>query len=139
MKNNVLFLSLTLLFILPVHAENPDPNDWFNDSMDDDFDPNAQSVIKEIYSAITTRRSSSPATQPPSSETEMKEPRSKEEKEKQSRIKNLEEYLVTNQTKLDQYQTSLDELYEKKDHAVVTKLVVYLFHLVPLELAIMTR
>lgn len=63
MKNTLFFLSLTLLFTLPVHAENPvDPTTWGSDSPDDEFDPNAQSVIKELYNAARSRLSTAPTS-----------------------------------------------------------------------------
>lgn len=118
MKNNILFLSLTLLFILPAHAQTPDIDIGWIDPADDESDPKTQEALKELFSAAKKRlfHPSPTQTQPQttSSERKIKRSPSKEEKEKQKRITELEEYLSTNQTKLDSYQASLDELYGKK-------------------------
>lgn len=51
MKNKILFLSLALLSFTTQTQTPIDPDEWFNDSMDDDNDPNAKNAIGELLSA----------------------------------------------------------------------------------------
>lgn len=139
MKNNILFLSLTLLFTLPVYAEHPvDPTDWGSDSMDDDFDPHTKSAVKELYNAARSRLSSPQTTTSssptPSNQTNSMDPHTKKPRTLQSRkvtkeretkkardkkikeegareecIKNLERFLQDAGSRLDNDQYALKQ------------------------------